>query len=224
MKNLINYTLALLLISIAGYSQEKNTTVIDLSASFGSGFSPSIGISKKWGLGSQGRFKIGTGLRLTNFTGSDIEFITAPADLTADDSKIDTFTLPSTAVTYVGIPIHLQYSFGEKLDVGFNIDVVGLAFGGEQTGTLSTKQASQFDGTVQTASPTSPSILLIGDNDRGSLNSEFYARFWATEKLGIRAGLSFQFIEYTTNQELNFDNDRFRAKIMQPMIGISYRF
>lgn len=224
MKKIISYSLALLLISVLGFAQEKNNTTIDASVAFGSGFSPSIGISKKWGIGSKGRFKIGTGVRLTNFSGSDIDFITAPADLTIDDATIDTLRFPSAAVTYVAIPIHLEYSFGEKLDVGFNIDVVGLTFGGEQTGTFTTSESGGLNNSTQTANPTSPNILLVGDNDRGSLNSELYARYWPTEKFGIRAGLSFQFVEYTTDRELTFSNDRFRAKLMQPMIGLTYKF
>lgn len=224
MKKITAYTLTLLLVSVFGFSQEKNTTVVDLSASFGSGFSPALGISKKWGIGKSGKFKIGTGIRITNFTGSDIDFITAPAELTIEDANIDTLTLGSAAVTYIGIPIHLQYSFGEKLDIGFNIDVVGLTFGGEQTGRFMASRPSDLNGSTQTGSPTSPNVLLVGDNDIGSLNSELYARYWATEKLGIRAGLSFQFVEYTTDRELTLNNDRFRAKLMQPMIGISYKF
>lgn len=225
MKKIISYTLALLFVSVFGFAQEKNTTTIDASAAFGSGFSPSLGFSKKWGIGSKGKFKIGTGIRLTNFSGSDIDFITAPADLTINDATIDTLRFPSAAVTYIAIPIHLQYSFGEKLDVGFNIDVVGLTFGEEKNGTfITTSGSGELNNSTHIAKPTSPNILLVGDNDRGSLNSELYARFWATEKLGIRAGLSFQFVEYTTERELTFSNDRFRAKIMQPMIGITYKF
>lgn len=223
MKKITSYTLALLLVSVLGFAQEKNTPVIDASTAFGAGFSPSLGFSKKWGLGKSGKFKIGTGVRLTNFLGSDIDFITAPADLTIDEATIDTLRFPSAAVTYIAVPIHLQYSFGEKLDVGFNIDVVGLTFGGEQSGTFTASQSTSLNNTTQTANPTAANILLVGDNDRGSLNSELYARYWATDKLGIRAGLSFQFIEYTTDRELTFDNNRFRAKLMQPMLGISYK-
>ena len=224
MKKITSFILALLLVSVFGFAQDKNTMTIDASVAFGSGFSPALGISKNWGIGNKGRFKIGTGLRITNFSGSDIDFITAPADLTIDEAKIDTLRLPSAAVTYVAIPIHLQYSFGEKLDIGFNIDVVGLTFGGEQTGTFTTTESGGLNNSIQTANPTSPNILLVGDNDRGSLNSELYARYWATEKLGIRAGLSFQFVEYTTDRELTFSNDRFRAKLMQPMVGVTYKF
>lgn len=224
MKKITAYTLALLLVSVLGFAQEKNTAVVDASAAFGSGFSPSLGFSKKWGIGSKGKFKIGTGLRLTNFSGSDIDFITAPASLTSDEANIDTLRLGSAAVTYIAIPIHLQYSFNEKFEIGFNIDVVGLTFGGEQSGTFTASQSASLNNTTQTANPTAANILLVGDNDRGSLNSELYARYWVNEKFGIRAGLSFQFVEYTTDRELTFDNDRFRAKLMQPMIGVSYKF
>jgi hypothetical protein len=224
MKKITLYTLVLLLVSVFSFAQDKNTTTVDVSAAFGSGFSPSLGISKKWGIDSKGRFKIGTGLRLTNFSGSNLDFITAPADLTVNDANIDTLRLGSAAVTYAAVPIHLQYSFGDKFDIGFNIDLVGLTFGSEQSGTFTTSQSAELNNSTQTGSPTSPNILLVGDNDRGSLNSELYARYWATEKFGIRAGLSFQFVEYTTDRELTFNNDRFRAKLMQPMVSVTYKF
>jgi hypothetical protein len=224
MKIIISYTIALLLVSVFSFAQDKNTTTVDVSTAFGSGFSPSLGISKKWGIGSKGRFKIGTGLRLTNFSSSSLDFITAPAELTVDDANIDPLRLGSAAITYVAVPIHLQYSFGDKFDIGFNIDLVGLTFGSEQSGTFTTPQSAELNNSTEAASPTSPNILLVGDNDRGSLNSELYARYWATEKLGIRAGLSFQFVEYTTDRELTFNNNHFRAKLTQPMIGVTYKF
>jgi hypothetical protein len=65
--------------------------------------------------------------------------------------------------------------------------------------------------------------LLISDNDRGSLNSELYGRYWLTDKIGLRAGASFQFTEYTTNRKLTFENDRFRNKILMPFAGISVK-
>jgi hypothetical protein len=63
----------------------------------------------------------------------------------------------------------------------------------------------------------------VSDNDLGSLNSELYARYWVNDKIGFRAGLSFQFVEYTTDKVLTFENDRFRTKNLLPMLAISYK-
>jgi hypothetical protein len=46
MKKVIHYTFALLLISLVGFSQERNTAVIDITTTFGDGFSPALSINK----------------------------------------------------------------------------------------------------------------------------------------------------------------------------------
>ncbi|MFB0907411.1 MAG: hypothetical protein QMB03_03855, partial [Spirosomataceae bacterium] len=160
--------------------------------------------------------------------------ITAPAVLTSGEkgpqvlfieniaSNLDTLTFPQVGVGYINIPIHLQYSFGEKLDIGFNIDVIGFSFGKRQTGRFQSSASASLDGSQQTASPTAFN-LLVSDNDLGSLNSELYARYSVTPKIGIRAGASFQFVEYTTDDLLAFGNDHFRAKVLQPLIAISVK-
>jgi hypothetical protein len=137
-------------------------------------------------------------------------------------SNLDTLTFPQVGVGYINIPIHLQYSFGEKLDIGFNIDVIGFSFGKRQTGRFQSSASASLDGSQQTASPTAFN-LLVSDNDLGSLNSELYARYSVTPKIGIRAGASFQFVEYTTDDLLAFGNDHFRAKVLQPLIAISVK-
>ena len=121
------------------------------------------------------------------------------------------------------LDIHLQYSF-RKLDVGFNIDAIGATVGGQQKGTFVAKSTgSSFYGTQQTAKPTGFNLLLVSDNDLGSLNSELYGRYWFKETIGLRIGASFQFTEYTTSQKLTFENDRFRNKALMPFIGISFK-
>jgi hypothetical protein len=42
-------------------------------------------------------------------------------------------------------------------------------------------------------------------------------------KWSLRTGLSFQFLEYKTDRLLTFENDRFRHKILQPFLAISYQ-
>ena len=216
-------------------AQERNQVTIDVAAAFGDGFSPAVSAGKLWGVGKKGRFKVGTGLRFTYYQKNSVQTITAPAVLTSGEkgpqvlfieniaSNLDTLTFPQVGVGYINIPIHLQYSFGEKLDVGFNIDVVGLSFGKKQTGRFESSASESLNGSQQTASPALFNLLLVSDNDLGSLNSELYARYWMTPKVGIRAGASFQFIEYVTDNLLTFGNDRFRAKVLQPLIAVSIK-
>lgn len=235
MKKILSISLSLLLTATLGFGQERTQTSLDIAAAFGNGFSPAFSATKFWGVGKKNKFKIGTGVRFTYYRKSNVETITAPAELTSGQkgpqvlfvenilSNLDTLRFSNVSVGYINIPIYLQYSFTDKLELGFNIDALGFSFGKKQTGKFKSSASASLNNTSQLASPTAFNLLLISDNDLGSLNSELYARYWATEKLGIRAGLSFQFVEYTTDNLLTFGNDRFRAKVLQPMIGLSYK-
>lgn len=109
----------------------------------------------------------------------------------------------------------MQYSFSPKFEVGFNIDALGFSFGREQN-------ANKAGANVAKASPISENVLLVGNNDIGSLNSEFYARYWISPKFAIRGVLSYLFSEYTTAVKLADNNNRYRST---PMLGfIAFTF
>ncbi len=238
----LSILLLLTLPFIASAQYDKTTTTGDLGLSAGTGFSSAFSYNKLWGVGKSNRFKVGLGIRLTNFFAGQTDFRTAPASLTsgkssiaalfADDivSQIDTITIKNVQTNALNLSIHLQYSLSKKIDVGFNIDAIGFTFGGSQAGVGF--KAKQSDATGKgnngksdfTATPTSFNALLVSDSDLGTLNSEIYGRYWLNDKWGIRAGLSFQFNEYTTSRKLAFDNDRFRSKTLQPLIAIFYKF
>ncbi len=236
MKKIFFSALILFSISHLSFSQSTNQRYADLSIAAIGGFSPALSYNYNWGLGKRGKFKIGTGVRFTYFAKGKTDLITAPASLTSGEkgpqvlftenilSNFDTLRLAKVGVGYLNIPIHLQYSFSQKFEVGFNIDAVGLSFGNKQSGTFYASDSRSLNKSTQSAKPTTFNLLLVSDNDLGSLNSELYARYWVNDKIGIRAGLSFQFIEYTTDKVLTFENDRFRTKNLLPMIAISYKF
>jgi hypothetical protein len=209
----------------------------DVAVAFGSGFAPALSYNQYYGK----KFKYGFGVRFTSFNAGQTDLITAPAKLTAGKeslaaffepkkitSQLDTLRLSNSQSNSLNLSINLQYSITPKIEVGFNIDAVGLSFGGKQSGTFIAKQTDAQGKTnnnkVQMGSPTSFNLLLISDSDIGNLNSELYGRYWLNDKFGIRAGLGFQFVEYTATQKLAFDNDRFRGKFLQPMVAISYKF
>ncbi len=226
---------SLVFISHLSFSQTKNQRYADLSIAAVGGFSPALSYNYNWGLGKRGKFKIGTGIRFTYFAKGKTDLITAPASLTSGEkgpqvlftenilSNFDTLKVSKVGVGYINIPIHLQYSFSQKFEVGFNIDALGLSFGSKQSGTFYASDSRSLNKTTQTAKPTTFNLLLVSDNDLGSLNSELYARYWVNDKIGFRAGLSFQFVEYRTDKVLTFENDRFRTKNLLPMLAISYK-
>jgi hypothetical protein len=238
MKTLQQLTLAVgLLLMALTTTFAQRYRAADVAVSFGTGFAPAVSYSQLYGK----KFKYGLGLRFTSYIAGQTDLITAPAKLTAGKesfaaflepkkitTQLDTLRLTNAQSNSLNLVIHLQYSIRPNIEVGFNIDAVGLSFGGKQSGTFIAKQTDAQgkinNNKIQTGSPTALNLLLVSDSDIGSLNSELYGRYWLNDKIGIRAGLGFQFVEYTTTQKLAFDNDRFRSKILQPMIAISYKF
>lgn len=210
--------------------QAQNTTIpkkesnIDLALGIGesSSFSYALSWNTSYGMFSSNKFRLGYGIRFSGFTGSDLNYITAPADLTGDDTTIDTLLISSPHSMGLSALVNLQYQFSPKFKLGFNIDAVGVGFG--STGNarfISSNNTGQYPETVE-ASPSSFNLLLVGDNDLGQLKSEFYIAYALSEKTWLRGGLDMTFSEYTSNRELTNANDRFRYKPMLIFLAISY--
>jgi hypothetical protein len=179
------------------------------------------------------RFKIGYGIRFTSQVGKNLNYVTAPAIITSKQTgpqvlfskiyteNIDTFFVAKSQNNSLNLSINLQYTIKGKFDIGFNIDAVGLSFGGKTSGKYIAYQSND-NGMQQFASPTSYNLLLVSDNDIGMLNSELYFRYWFNQKWAVRAGASFLFTEYTTNNKLRLDNDRWRNKSLMGLVGITF--
>ncbi len=228
---------------IKAQSEKNKIKALDFAAAFGSeGFSPAFGYEQMFGLGKSGKFKIGYGIRYTGYFAKDkdLHFRTAPASLTSGKSsivalfsedilsQIDTLHMHNVQTNAINFNIRLEYALLKKLDIGFNIDAIGATFGGSQkadfTANVSDSQGKSNNGKTFNAKPTAFNLLLISDSDIGSLNSELYARYWVSDKIGIRAGASFQFLEYKTDQKVAFDNDRFRSKQLLPFLALTFKF
>jgi len=233
MRTLSIFILAALLSgsAFAQYEGPRRQNYLDVALAAGNGGSLALSYQSLYG----GRFKIGWGIRYTGFAGKSTGLVTAPAKLTSGktnpsvlfsetvESNLDTLTLNKVQTNALNAVINLQFAISKRFEVGFNIDAIGLSFGAQQTGRFhSASESKTLDNSVQTAKPTSFNLLLIGDNDLGNLNSELYARYWLGDRVALRAGLSFNFVEYTTERKLTFDNDRFRYKSLLPMVAVSF--
>jgi hypothetical protein len=187
------------------------------------------------------RFKIGYGLRFTSYYGYSAGkfYTTAPSKYTSPvqgpttifsetfEENIDTIAFANPQVNSLNISIHLQYTLIKKLDLGFNIDAIGFSFGARQSASVISSVYDPNQPYLLSSAPTRFNLLLTSDNDIGSLNSEFYIRYWFSKHIGIRIGYTFYFSEYTTSQKLTFDSgriqtDRFRQKSSLFMLAISY--
>jgi hypothetical protein len=208
------------------------TRTLGVGLSFGESFMINIDASKVYGVTKNKKFRIGYGIRYSGVISKNQEFVTAPANITSGQTGLgvlfaenkkenfDTLSFADTQTNAINVAIYLQYAFNKKWDIGFNIDAIGFSFGGKQIGIFEANGLK----TTQNASPTAFNLLLISDNDLGSLNSEIYARYWLTEKWAVKAGFSFMFTEYKTDKKLTFDNDRFRNKALLFEVGGHLKF
>jgi hypothetical protein len=192
-----------------------------------------------WHFGMKKKFYVGLGARFTSYLGADKNYITAPAKLTSGKTgpsvlfveniqeNIDTLIMKYPQVNAVNLLVNLGYQFNNKLSIGFNIDFVGFSFGGTKNSNYFSTNNGVKSGKMISATPTLFNLLLISDNDLGSLNSELYARYQIKQKWGLKAGLQFLFTEYKTGSEVQQypeSNDRFRLKSLMISIGLSRRF
>ncbi len=237
MKKLLMITLVFVL-STKLHAQKGKA--VDKSASFSaafgtSEFSTALAYQHLWKLGKKQKFGIGAGIRLTNYFGTNKYYTTAPAKLTsgktgpgvffAEDipANIDSVLFKKSQANALNLSINFDYNIYKKISLGFNIDAIGFTFGGKQSGSYLGNNGS---GVATTAKPTTFNLLLVSDNDLGSLNSEFYARYKFNEKWGAKAGFQFLFTEYTTITKVQTTpggqkNDRFRNKSSAISFGVT---
>jgi hypothetical protein len=185
-------------------------------------------------------FKIGYGIRYTGFVAANKFYVTAPAKYTSPiqslgtifsetiEANIDTVTTPTANTNSINAVIHLEYAIRKKLDLCFNIDVIGFSFGTQKEFNVISSSFDPGQSPVQSGSPTRLNLLLTSDNDIGSLNSEFFVRYWLKRNVGLRVGMTFLFSEYRLENDLSFDNgriinDRYRYKAAMIMMGFTFK-
>jgi hypothetical protein len=210
------------LVFASGLQAQKTSSLADFSVGFGKSATV-LGLSYNynWHLGKKHKFFIGTGARFNQFNGKKLEYTSAPADLAGDKAKEDTVVLAKASTSSLNIVLNLGYQINDKIQIGFDIDAAGFSFGG--------KQPVIFNGVLvpSNAKPTSGNILLIGNNDKGSLNSNFYARYKFNEHWGAKLAFQYFFSEYTTSTKIQTtpkQNDRFRHKSTGISVGVAYHF
>ena len=176
-----------------------------------------------WRIGKAREIEVGLGGRITSYFGSVQYYSSAPAELADVPAKSDSLLVQSPQANSINLAINIGYRVSAKIGLGFNIDAAGFTLGGEQTG----KYLNGTQGSATSAKPTPYNLLLVGHNDHGTLNSEFYLRYFFKEGLGIKVAYQYLFTEYTTNtkvQQVPEPNDRFRNISSLFSLGITKRF
>ncbi len=239
-KKIISITFfALMFLSINAQKRASSEQAASFSVAFGSNqFTTALNYQYLWNFGKKKQWQMGAGARLTNNFGNKNFYITAPAKLTSGKTgpavffadqiiqNIDSLYFLKTQTNALNITLNFGYKINDKFTVGFNIDAIGFSFGGNQSATYYGN-----GGTVgaTSAKPTSFNLLLVSDNDLGTLNSEFFARYNFNKKWGAKLGFQFLFTEYTAAYKIQTTpagdkNDRFRNKSSEISIGTTYQF
>lgn len=229
-------------VAIAQTKTEKKTNrYADLAVTAGSSQgSVALSYVHNWKIGKKQKWEIGIGARLTNYFGTKREYITAgPARLTrsyttpfliffADQrpENWDTLNVQRPFTTALNTSLNIGYHFNKKWAAGFNIDVVGFTFGRKTSGILTGNGVTRNDPQVK---PSAFNLLLTGDHDLGSLNSEFFLVYKLNDKWSLRGVYQFYFSEYKTTNIVQVASDgtnidRFRNKVNAFGIGISRHF
>ncbi|HET9056008.1 MAG TPA: hypothetical protein VFN30_04085 [Chitinophagaceae bacterium] len=214
----------------------KRNQFADFSASIGDKQgSVALSYVHNWGLGKKRKFEIGIGGRLTSYFGQNRYYRTAPAIITSGstgpfvifkediETNIDTLLINSPQVNSLNATINFGYHINSKWYIGFNIDAIGFSFGGKKPG----RYINGASGQLTNAKVANFNVLLISDNDRGSLNSELFGKYNFNKKWGVKAGVQFLFTEYITDTKVQTyprANDRFRNKVPAFLAGVSYNF
>jgi hypothetical protein len=190
-----------------------------------------------WRVGKKRKFELGLGLRNTTYFGVKKDFWTAPADVARGSSvpfvvvvseqkteNWDTLTVQRPLTNSLNLSANFGYHISRKLYAGFNIDLIGFTVGRTSSAVFTS------NGTTRTepeAKPVPFNLLLTGDLDLGSLNSEFFLYYHLSKRWSVKGVYQFMFVEYkTTNvkQTVPKDVDRFRNKANNGGIGVAYHF
>jgi len=159
----------------------------------------------QWRLSLGSRLTLGTGLRLTFYDGERATYRNQGLTSTAlpDQLPID------PAVWGLNVMVSAQARLVGPFAAGANIDLVGVAGGPtRQVGAVALE-------------PARGSLLLYGDRDRGSLNSEFFVALPAGSRLELRGGMSHYVVGYrardgsAATRYLRFDTI--------PFVGLRWR-
>ena len=213
---------------------------VDAAATFGnSEGAVAVSYVHNWRIGRKRKWEAGLGIRGTSYFGTKKNFTTAPGRLSRSTTipfvivfagqkteNWDTLTVQRPFVTSFNLSANFGYNFNHRLSGGFNIDLIGFSIGRKSSAILTSNGVTRTEPVTKVPAFN---VLLTGDNDYGSLNSEFFLKYKLAEQWAIRGIYQFYFAEYktTTIKQTAPDGtlvDRFRNKANIFGVGVSYQF
>ncbi|MDX2062499.1 MAG: hypothetical protein SFY70_05515 [Bacteroidia bacterium] len=201
---------------LGGQAQGENF----VSLSYGYAPDPELHIAsvdayRVWPVGLKGRLMAGGGVRY-NYQGSTGQI---SLELIDDNRNANAEVLVSGLVVHnLALFAEASYRISDRLEGGFNIELVGVTFGPEQSLPL---QPPDFPLSVE---PETLGLLLVGENDLGTLNSEFFAAYRVSERLWLRANLSYVVNNYlTTTPVTSGEEARLQRFFSYLTVGVQFQ-
>jgi hypothetical protein len=162
------------------------------------------------------------GVRYTMAYSNKLAYITADPNIAKENSilgglfakdipaHIDTITMGEHFNMGFNIFIGSSYYLSSKIQLGFNIDIIGLGFGSNQS--PQSYLSADYDGIANMiiASPRMVNVMLIAGNDIGFLNSALYARYYFKNNQAIVLSVNHLISELKTNAKVVHSQYRFR--------------
>lgn len=155
------------------------------------------------------RIKIGFGARMNIINFWNKDYFTAPPQR-VEGAGFDTLRLNHQTTYFLNLQFIAEVALLKWWDIGMNIDIVGVSLGPANDASYYS-YATGNNGTLQSTHPETLNLMLFGKNDMGNLNSQFYFRFWPSNNVFVKAGMSLATLTNSSDQPLSNGNSRFHA-------------
>jgi hypothetical protein len=205
-----------------GFGQDALPSIearVDLA--FGAGsqrFTGALSFAHQFAVALDRRLRIGYGGRYSFFRGSDLRFRTADRG-ELKGNPTDHALVRDPAIHALNLAAYVSVRPLRQIELGFNIDVLGVGFGPERL--------LEPEGPGEPSVPGSPSsfnLLRGGRRDRGTLDSEFYIGWQPGRRFIVRAGLSHYVAEYKAESPFSGGSTRLRIDSNLAFLSLGYRF
>lgn len=213
---------------------------VDLGAGFAKEqVSPSFTYFQLLNVTRQKFFAVGWTATLRTNYASNVDYTTAPANLTRGGrANLDTLRMASASGTSLNFGVRAQIHI-KFLEIGASADILGIALGKTRVGqylsstgkfvagqtAAGADSLGRFTGAnvSQSAKPTIANLQLLGDNSIGTLATEVYGRVLLGQRLGVKVGYQWLTTEYTTSVKNVVDgNNRFRNRAGLTYVALTF--
>ena len=160
------------------------------------------------------RLSLGYGLRFAYSGGDEIRHYSAGG------TGPDTLKVKPVSVISANVNIQIGWKFSEDIDVGANMDVIGLSYGPKRNADLRSGTPGISSGATG-AEPSWFNYFGFG-SDHGTMNSEVFLGYTINSNYKIKIGYTRGWTEYTTANVIINGDRTFRTGNDMFYLGLRY--